>query len=61
MASGRLVSDEKLMGVYNSNREASEVVLRLAPDQVCLVKRIGHLVDMGQLMMRVNRVSVRDR
>ena len=56
-----VVSGERLVGVYDSNREASEVVLRLGPDQVCLVKRIGQVVDVSELMMRVNRVSVRHR
>lgn len=54
-----VVSDEKLVGVYDSNRAASEVVLGLAPERVCLVKHIGHVVDLSQLMMRVNRASVK--
>ena len=54
-----VLSDGRLVGVYDSNREASEVVLSLAPEQVCLVKRIGHVVDVSQLMMRVNRATVR--
>ena len=54
-----VVSNEKLVGVYDSNREASEVVLKLAPEQVCLVKHIGHVVNVSQLMFQVNRVPVR--
>ncbi len=56
-----VVSNEKLVGVYDSNREASEAVLKMTPEQVCLIKHIGHVVDLSQLMMRVNRVSVRHR
>ena len=56
-----VVSNQKLVGVYDSNREASEAVLKMAPGQTCLVKHIGHVVDVSQLMMRVNRVSVGHR
>lgn len=54
-----VVSNGALVGVYGSNREASEVVLRLAPKQVCLVKHIGHVVEVSQPMVHVNHVPVR--
>ena len=49
-----VVSNEKLVGVYDSNREASETALRLAPGQACLVKRIGHVVNVTRPMVRVS-------
>ena len=55
-----VVSSEKLVGVYDSNREASEVALELAPDQECLVKHIGHVVGVSQPMVRVSHVPVRN-
>ena len=54
-----VVSNEKLVGVYDSNREASEVVLELAPKQVCIVKHIGHAMNLSHPMVRVNHVPVR--
>lgn len=54
-----VVSNEMLIGVYDSNREASEVVLKLVPEQVCFVKHIGHVVNVSQPITRVNRVPVR--
>ncbi len=56
-----VVSNDKLVGVYDSNREASEAALELTPNQVCLVKRIGHDINVSQPMIRVNRVPVRHR
>ena len=56
-----VVSEEKLVGVYDSNRAASEVVLSLTPERVCLVKHIGHVVDLSQLMARVSGTSIRHR
>ncbi len=53
-----VVSNCELVGVYGSNREASEVALRLTPDQACLVKHIGHVVEVSQQMAHVNRVPV---
>ena len=51
-----VVSEERLVGVYSSNREASEVALGLLPDHVCLVKRIGYVLTASQLMSQVKRV-----
>ena len=55
-----VVSNEELIGIYDSNREASEVALRLIPDQVCLVKRIGYVLSVSQLMSQVRRVPIRN-
>ena len=55
-----IVSREKLVGIYDTNREASEVVLKLASDQVCLVKRIGYVLQASHPFVRVNRAPVRD-
>ena len=55
-----VVSNESLVGVYNSNREASEVALRLIPEQVCLVKRIGYVFSVSQLMSPVRHVPARN-
>ena len=54
-----VLSEGRLVGVYDSNREASEVVLSLVPRQVCLVRRVGHVVDLSRLMMRVNPAAFR--
>ncbi len=54
-----VVSNDKLVGVYDSNRKASEAALELTPNQVCLVKRIGHDINVSQLMVRANRAPVR--
>lgn len=53
-----VLSEGRLVGVYDSNREASEVVLSLVPGQVCLVRRIGHVVDLSRLMMRINPATL---
>lgn len=55
-----VVSNRQLVGVYDSNSEASEVALRLAPEQVCLVKHIGYVVGMDWHARRVTHVSVRN-
>ena len=54
-----VVSGEKLVGVYDSNREASEVALKLASDQACLVKHVGYVVGISPPMLRVTHVPVR--
>lgn len=54
-----VVSNDKLIGVYSSNREASEVALELSPSQVCLVKRIGHVLEGALPKIRVNRAPAR--
>ena len=54
-----VVSSEKLVGVYDSNREASEVALKLAPDQACLVKHVGYVVGISPPMLRVTHVPIR--
>ena len=54
-----VVSNEQLVGVYDGNSEASEVALRLAPEQVCLVKHIGYVVGADWHARRVTHVPVR--
>ena len=54
-----IVSDKQLVGVYDSNSEASEVALKLAPQQVCLVKHIGYVVGVDWHARRVTHVPVR--
>ena len=55
-----VVSREKLIGIYDTNREASEVALKLASDHICLVKHIGYVVEVSHPLVRVNRAPVRD-
>lgn len=55
-----VVSNETLVGVFDTNREASEVVLKLTPSQTCLVKRIGYVFVTSHPFVRMNRASVRD-
>lgn len=54
-----VVSNKQLVGVYDDNSEASEVALRLAPEQVCLVKHIGYVVGVDWHARRVTHVPVR--
>ena len=54
-----VVSSEKLVGIYDSNSEASEPALKLVPEHVCLVKHMGHVVNVSQLMFQVSHVPVR--
>ena len=54
-----VVSNKKLVGVYDVNSEASEVALSLAPEQVCLVKHIGYVVGVDWHARRVTHVPVR--
>ena len=55
-----VVANERLVGVYDSNREASEVALRLTRGGACLVKHVGYVVGVVEPMIRVNHVPVRD-
>ena len=55
-----VVSNEQLVGVYDTNREASEVVLKLTPSQTCLVRRIGYVFLTSHPFIRMNRAPVRD-
>ena len=55
-----VVSNEKLVGVYDSNRAASEVALRLTADSACLVKHVGYVVGVAGPMIRVNHVPARN-
>ena len=55
-----VVSNEKLVGVFDSNRKASEVALRLIPEQVCLVKRIGYVFSVSQLNSPVWHAPLRN-
>ena len=55
-----VVSREELVGVYDTNGEASEVVLKLTPGQTCLVKRIGYVFVASHPFVRVNSAQVRD-
>ena len=54
-----VVSNESLVGVYDSNRQASEIALEFAPKQVCIVKHIGYAMAVSHPMVRVNEVPVR--
>ena len=55
-----VVSQGNLVGVYDSNREASEIALKLYDDNVCLVKRIGYVIEASTPMIRVKHVPFRD-
>ena len=55
-----VVSRDKLVGIYDTNREASEVALKLAPGQACLVKRIGYVLQASHPFARVNSAPIRD-
>ena len=55
-----VVSNERLVGVYDTNREASEVVLKLTPSRTCLVRRIGYVFVTSHPFVRMNRAPVRD-
>ncbi len=55
-----VVCEEKLVGVYDSNPEASEVVLKLTPRQTCLVKRIGYVFVASHPFVRVSSAPVQD-
>lgn len=52
------VSREKLVGVYDTNGEASEVVLKLAPRQTCLVQRIGYVFEVSPFPFLVKHVPI---
>ena len=54
-----VVSNERLVGVYESNSVASEVALRLMADGPCLVKRVGYVVKVEQPIVRVTHAPVR--
>ena len=53
-----VVSNERLVGVYESNRAASEVALKLTADGACLVKRIGYVVNVEPSMVRLSHAPV---
>ena len=53
-----VVSNEKLVGVYESNHAASEVALKLTAEGACLVKRVGYVVNVEPAMVRVNHAPV---
>ena len=53
-----VVSNERLVGVYESNRAASEVALKLMADGACLVKRVGYVVKVEQPVVRVTHAPV---
>ena len=53
-----IVFNERLVGVYESNRAASEVALKLTADGACLVKRVGYVVKVEQSMVRINHAPV---
>ena len=55
-----VVSREELIGVYDTNGEASEVVLKLSPGQTCLVKRIGYILVASHPFVRVSSAPFRD-
>ncbi len=51
-----VVSDGKLVGVYDSNPEASEVALPLTQRGACLVRQIGYRTKVLPLSLQINRV-----
>ena len=53
-----VVSNERLVGVYESNRAASEVALKLSPEGACLVKRVGYIVNVEPSMVRLKHAPV---
>ena len=55
-----VVSNQRLVGVYESNREVSKVALKLVVDGACLVKRIGYVVKVEQPAIRVSHAPVRN-
>lgn len=55
-----VVCEENLVGVYDSNPEASVVILKLAPRQACLLKRIGYDFITSHPFVRVSSATVRD-
>ena len=53
-----VVSNERLVGVYESNRAASEIALKLTADGTCLVKRVGYVVNVEPPTVRLKHAPV---
>ena len=53
-----VVSNERLVGVYESNRAASEIALKLTADGACLVKRVGYIVNVEPSMVRLKHAPL---
>ena len=51
-----VVANGTLVGVYGSNREASEVALPLLKQGACLVRHIGYRVQGVPLSLQIQRV-----
>ena len=51
-----VVADGKLIGVYDSNPEASEVALPFTEGGACLVRQIGYRTKALPLSLQVGRV-----
>ncbi|MCY4654862.1 MAG: hypothetical protein OXC95_17075 [Dehalococcoidia bacterium] len=51
-----VVADGKLVGVYDSNPEASEVALPLAESGACLVRQIGYRTKVLPMSLQIERV-----
>ena len=51
-----VVADGKLVGVYDSNPEASEAALPLTESGACLVQQIGYRTKVLPLSLQVDRV-----
>ena len=53
-----VVANGKLVGVYDSNPEASEVALPLTENGACLVRQIGYRTRVLPLSLQIERVRV---
>ena len=51
-----VIADGKLVGVYDSNPEASEVALRLTESGACLVRQIGYRTKVLPMSLQIERV-----
>lgn len=51
-----VVADGKLVGVYDSNPEASEVALPLTESGACLVRQIGYRTKVLPMSLQIERV-----
>ena len=54
-----VVSEDGLVGIYDYNSQASEIALKLEPNQVCLVKHIGYIVATTGSTVGIAHVPIR--
>lgn len=52
-----VVADGKLVGVYDSNPEASEVALPITETGACLVRQIGYRTKVLPMSLQIERVQ----